>query len=180
MAGFSIDIRFDTKDVERELNRWQREVIPKAAAAALNKVAATIEVQTAREISKTTGMGVRTIKEKIAVHRAGPAHLIASIEGFAHAPNLIRYGARQTKQGVSANAWNKRKIYKHTFIANQGRTVFARVGKARLPIKPIYGPSVRKEFERARALMKTVAEQRWGIEFERAVRLYLARQAGGL
>lgn len=172
----TLSVKGTVDAIVKELNRLQREVVPKATARALNRTITTVNNEAARAISKRTGMGVRSIKEKLRIYKAGPHKLVAEIVAPKHAPNLIRYGARRTKKGVSAKAWNQRKVYKHTFIANDGRTVFARVGKARLPIKPIYGPSLPRTFvkQAIREVMEKVGAERFPIEFTRELRFLLS------
>ena len=33
--------------------------------------------------------------------------------------NVIEFGARQTKKGISAKAWGKRKVYRGTFFGGE-------------------------------------------------------------
>jgi hypothetical protein len=49
---------------------------------------------------------------------------------------------------VVAQAWGRAKLYKSAFMpARFGKHVFKRKGKARLPIKELYGPSLPKEVQ---------------------------------
>lgn len=172
-----IDVRVDVEKAIRSLWVMQRDVNT-AAAAALNRVGVTARAAAAREISKASGLPVNQVRKHVPLVRANKWNLQCEISARPYAPNLIRYSARQTKAGVSANAWRKRKVYRGTFIANKGRTVFKRVGPARLPIKAVYGPSVRREFIRdtvAKAINTTV-EQRFALEFDRALTALLKRR----
>jgi hypothetical protein len=58
----------------------------------------------------------------------------------------VTKGGRRTGGGVSSAAWGKRKTYPHTFLIQGGKTAMVRVGKARYPIKPVYGPRIHAEF----------------------------------
>ena len=58
--------------------------------------------------------------------------------------SLKEFGPRKTAKGVSAAPWKKRRVFPHTFIGPGGH-VFVREGKARLPIKKLYGPAIPKE-----------------------------------
>lgn len=168
---FQIDVRADIAKALRDVDALQRNVT-RAASAALNRVGTTARAVAAREISAETGLKVSEVKDRLPTVRANRDSLEVIITAKPWAPNLIRFAARQTKRGVSANAWRSRKVYRSTFIANKGRTVFKRTGPARLPIAPVYGPSVPRTFIRDRttgAIRRTVA-QRFPIEFDRALR----------
>lgn len=170
-----IDVKVDVDQALRKLTALEREIAPKAAVSALNKVATSARAEAVRQIARETGIKQSEIRQHLVIRRATRNTLSAQISAKPWSPNLIRYQARQTKQGVSAAPWRNRRVHKGTFIANQGRTVFAREGKARLPLKPIRGPSVPREFMRdvaMRAMRAKVAE-RFPIEFERALAQYM-------
>lgn len=173
----SIDVRTDFREVFRALDLLNADV-QKAAMMALNKVAGSVRTEATRNIAKASGMKVSDVKAKMPVIRANRFNLTAQVKAEPWSPNLIRYGARETKKGVSAKAWGKRKVYKGAFIGNQGRTVFARVGKERLPIKALHGPSVPKEFMREAniAAMRSVITKRFPLEFDRAMQQRLRRK----
>ena len=150
-----IDVKVDIKEVTRELNRLQRSVIPAATKAALNKTASQVSTVAKRDIAKTVGLPQKTIAPSFKVFKSSIQSLRATVEASGKALNLIRFKAKQTRRGVTAKAWGKRKLYPGTFIANQGRTVFKRSSVGghrvkRLPIEPVHGPSVPREFIRAR------------------------------
>ena len=171
-----IDVQVDIRKATQGLLLMQKD-INTAAVAALNKVGITARATAARQISRVSGLPVNQVRQHVPLVRANKWRLQAEISGKPYSPNLIRYSARQTKQGVSANAWRKRKVYRGTFIANKGRTVFKRVGPERLPIKAVYGPSVRREFIRDttfKAVEQTV-DARFPLEFDRALRALLRR-----
>jgi hypothetical protein len=149
-----------------------------AIAQALNRTAARAKTQAVRTIAKESGIQQKAVRDRIAIRKASSYALHAIISAEPYAPNLIRYSARQTKRGVSANAWRKRRIYPRTFIANQGRTVFKRIGKARLPIRPVYGPSIPRTFMQrvTNEAMTQAVRERFPVEFTRALNLQLRRR----
>ena len=62
-----------------------------------------------------------------------------------HIP-LKAFGARQTRKGVSAAPWGKRRTFPHTFaVSSMDGHVFKRVGSGRFPIKKLWGPNVAAE-----------------------------------
>lgn len=50
--------------------------------------------------------------------------------------------------GATHSAWNKSQLAVHTFMAPGKAPIFKRVGKGRLPIKPLFGPNFSREVER--------------------------------
>ena len=60
--------------------------------------------------------------------------------------NLIEFGARQTKKGVSTKACGKRKLYKHAFIGsgrNSGKQlVFGKTRGNPKKLRALHGPSL--------------------------------------
>ena len=84
-----------------------------------------------------------------------------------------------TKAGLSVKIRRNggRKVLKQGFIGNKGRTAFERVGKARLPIKPLQTIDVPQMFNTKRINAKVVAliRERFPAIAEREVRFYLQR-----
>ena len=92
--------------------------------------------------------------------------------------SLKEFSPRQTKAGVSAAPWGKRRVFPHSFIGKNGH-VFVR-GKVdgkrvgRLPIYKLFGPNIPKE------MVKDEAEKTFYRETEKllgpAVEKWLLRQ----
>ena len=120
------DVTVDIKNAMRALNEVHRNVIPQAASAALNRVATSARKTAVDTIRKETNIKAGAVRKYVSVSKSNKSTLTAEIRASKYAPNLINFGARQTKKGVSANAWAKRKIYRGAFIGNKGRTVFIR------------------------------------------------------
>ena len=166
------DVRTDINAVRKQFKDKEKQ-INLAASFALNRAISSARTVATREISKRTGIKPQSaVRDRLHLRKAKPTFLIAEIAAERYTPNLIRFNARQTKGGVSANAWGKRKRYKHTFIGNDGRTVFKRVGKARLPLKAVYGPRLAKSFveREVTKAMDAVAATRFHTEFQREVK----------
>lgn len=172
-----IDIKGDIKNIERHLFKFQKVAIPKAANRAINRVIKTVQGEAARTIAKETGFKVKQVRDHLDLTKSTWRTLTGRIVAKRHSPNLIRYGAIQTKKGVKAKPYRKRRLYPNTFIANQGRTVFVRTSKKRLPIRPVYGPSVRGEFIRdyIRRVYIAKGAARWRIELNAAIQYYLSK-----
>jgi hypothetical protein len=138
-----------TLDVNRLRNdvRLSRKQVDKATARALNRAIDNARFVAVREIAKMTRIPSSRVRSRTWVRGATPINLVAVMDVLPYAPNLRAFNARQNSQGVAASAWERRKTYKRAFILPSGRVV-ARVGKERLPTKPLYGPSVPNTFRR--------------------------------
>lgn len=125
---------------------------PKAKAAArmaLNDTGRQVNTQVKRALVKQSGIKYGAINKGVKQEFATNARLEFKIIGTGKHFGLTDFGARQTKRGVSAAPWAKRRIFPSTFFAKKlGNQVFVRTGKARLPIKKLYGPSIPREMVR--------------------------------
>lgn len=172
--SFDIDVRMDVKNLTNWLDRLERQAIPRATTAAINKTATNAKATAAKTLSKEMGLTQKVVRKYVDIRKAYRGTEFAVLTFRRAKSNLIRFGARQTKRGVSAKAWGKRKIYKHTFIGNQGRTVFKRVGKSRLPIKPVYGASIPTEAakDKTRQAVQQTVNERFPRHFRDALRRF--------
>ena len=172
-----IKVMSNIKDVKRKMTKAQRAVIPKATYQSLNKTMARTYTFAVRKLTKATGIKQKELRQLISKHKASIRFQEASILVRHKAPNLIRFNARENKKGVSATSWGHRKNYEGAFIANQGRTVFARKGQARLPLKSLYGAMPSRELLRQNIDKEsaTFGIKQFKIEFDRAVEYQLSR-----
>lgn len=172
-----LDVTADVREVERMFRRMPK-VVDRASVRSLNRTNDQVGTIARRLIAKEMGLPVKAVRAGMFKIRASRKKLSASTVAKGRPLNLIRFNARQTKRGVSANAWGKRKIYKGLFIANQGRTVFKRTSKQRLPIRSRWGPSIPKtmlENAIVKAMAQTAATQ-WQKNFARDLQFYLNRE----
>ena len=94
---------------------------------------------------------------------------------------MIEFGARQTKKGVSAKAWGKRKLYKHAFIGsgrNSGKQlVFGKTRGNPKKLKALHGPSLPREFHRQdmESLFNKKIKTRFPILFKRALEFQMLK-----
>jgi hypothetical protein len=181
-GAVKIDVRADIEAARARLRYHLRPAIPKAAAAALNRVGTHANSLAVKELAEVTGLKQKDVREALSRTRATWANLQTKIAAIGRALNLIRFGARQTKRGVTASAWGRRRLYAGTFIANKGRTVFkrAKVGDkraGRLPIAPVHGPSIPREFGRKALTGKLEAAvlTRWRVEFAAQLKYYIGK-----
>ena len=170
-----IKVMSNIKDVKRKMTKAQKAVIPKATYQSLNKTMARTYTFAVRKLTKATGIKQKELRQLISKHKASIRFQEASILVRHKAPNLIRFNARENKKGVSATSWGPHKTYEGAFI--QGRTVFARKGQARLPLKSLYGAMPSRELLRQNIDKEsaTFGIKQFKIEFDRAVQYQLSR-----
>lgn len=164
----SVSVSLDI-DKAREAFLFHQREVTLAANRAINRVADSARAEGVRAIHGATQLKTADVRKRMTVHGSNPETLTATITGLPFSPNLARFGARQTRAGVTADAWEGRKLYRHSFIMPRTGQVVARVGRARFPLKGLRGPSVPRTFitpDVLRAMLVKVYE-RFPIEFAR-------------
>lgn len=145
----SIKVDTDATDVRRLTNilLGAIEVAPQAVALALNRTASTARTDMSRALSKQMGLPKGKIHRALKILRASRGYLVAKIEvREPHLP-LGVFRSRQTKRGVSAAPWNKRRVFPHTFfIPKYGNNVYVRQTSKRFPLHKLFGPAIPVEF----------------------------------
>ena len=97
---------------------------------------------------------------------------------------MIEFGARQTKRGVSAKAWGKRKIYRGAFIGSGRNSSKQLVFKKRKDnpkrIEALHGASLPREFVRQdmEKIFNKKIKTRFPILFKRALDFHLMKAKG--
>ena len=95
--------------------------------------------------------------------------------------NVIEFGARQTKRGVSAKVWGKRKIYRGALTGsgrNSGKElVFKKSKRNPKRIEALHGASLPREFHRQDmgSLFNKKIKTRFPILFKRALDFHLMK-----
>ena len=142
-----IDVKVAFTDISRieGLIREAGLKAPYAIAKALDAVGNKTKTQLKRAVAKQAGVKAGRVEAALSVRQAmGSGQGTFTIVARDVTLSLKEFGARQTRAGVSAAPWNKRRVFPHTFIGPNGH-VFVREGKARLPIKKLWGPNIPKE-----------------------------------
>lgn len=101
-----------------------------------------------RVLAKQVGVTQTTIVKRGALRKrpANFSSLEFRISSSGEYMPLKDFKPNQQKKGVKASPWGKRRLFESTFIVDKlGGHVWKRVGKARLPIEKLYGPSIPKE-----------------------------------
>lgn len=195
-----ISIKHTLDKAIKSLDRLQRELIPAATAAALNRTAATVRTEATRDIAQRTGLKVSYIREKLSIVKATRLGLTAIVKANRKGINLIEFvdpGKRNTtsfrkrdkqgafkSKGVTAKAWGRRTEYKGTFIGTgkgSGKAlVFARTGSGRnAKLKTIHGPSIPQTFINKVVVqhMKEVIEREFGKNFSHELKWRMEKQS---
>lgn len=171
--------------LRRVLSGLEREVFPKAATRAVNRTVTTVRSRTAKAVAKRMGVRQKDVRRRMEIRKARrSATPQARLTISGKALNLIAFKARQTKRGVSAAPWNRRRIFPMTFITeiNGVKLVMVRRKRGgkrvgRLPIRGVLGPGIAKTAaseDLAREREKVVAE-RFRVELEEGLKFYVQR-----
>jgi hypothetical protein len=156
-----MDLRIDADfgGVLAGLDLLQADIRERAAVSAVNKTLAKSKTNMVRAISREYNVSSAFVRDRLNIARAkfvgGKAVIAGALDGSngkKRSANLIAFVEKsvtlaQAKKRAKAGNLDqlhfqiKRKgvktVIPGAFIANQGRTVFKREGKARLPIKAI-------------------------------------------
>ena len=188
-----LSISTNFPDVQRELDRLQKDVGAQATARAINRTMEQAKTAMSREIRGEFNISASKVNQSLRITRAsfrdGLYRITAALESptkRGRSLNLINFAARQTAKGVTVNIkrGGGRKLLAGAFIANEGRTVFRRVGKARLPIQALQTIDVAQMFNTQRINSKVVSfmQSKFPEIFAREAKFYTdrfnARRAG--
>ena len=179
----NIDIRADLRGVQRQLDRMAKSLQDRVISAAVNKAADKARAEMKRQITAEYAIKASDVGAQVRVQRASAKHgqVFATLEAFGkrrgkRSRNVALFCARQTSQGVTVQIKKSggRKLIKHAFIGNEGRTVFLRAGKQRLPIQPVETIDVPQMFNAKRINAAVIAKIRkdFPIELSRAFKAF--------
>lgn len=153
-----VTVDVDPAPVLAILEALGRPQFQEVAALALNDTAKNAQVQAASQVAPLIGLPSRDVKESLTIESARPEHLEAAVVARGRPIPMIKFRPRENRQqGVSVRIGGKVEVYRHAFIATvrHGHVgVFERLGKARLPIRELYGPSVPGMMARSDVLPK--------------------------
>lgn len=150
------EIRLDTTEAEKKLRAMARylskQTLAKISARALNRANRAAGVAFSKEIRKDLAVKSSTVKEALQLKKATPANLSAPIIASNKPLPMSEYRMNQTRRGVSIRVKKsgKRVKLKHAFIVEgYGNEAFERRGKARHPLRMLYGPSIGSQTKEA-------------------------------
>lgn len=178
--ALTFDVRADLDAVNRALAGYRngaRTVLRRS----LNRTLTPVRATAAREVAADLKLRVGTVRKSLAMRRATNAVLRALVEASGRRIPLIEFRARQTRRGVTYDLGRGRGLAEHAFVAvmrSGHRGVFRRVGKSRLPIVELRGPSIPRVFlqQKIIAALRGQAGRTWATEVQRQLRYFLAQQ----
>jgi len=143
-----MDLKFDLSAIATLGDRFQSagKNTPKALRRAIAHTGPKANTAMKIALVAQTGLKRRTMDKALKGRMQGNSYVVTVKGGDA---KLSKFGARETRAGVSAAPWNKRSIFARTFIKGgyfpnrvsipklHGQ-VFIRTGKARYPIKVVH------------------------------------------
>lgn len=155
-----ISMTFDDRKVTANIQRLKTQH-PIAISRALNKSIASGRTIMAREMSKDMGLKVGTVRDAIKVREASQTRLQAQLATTMKRIPLSEFSpsgpdpSHGKGRGISYRMQGQRKRLEHAFFATMAsghRGVFLRNGKARLPIREAFGPSLGHVFIKFRPM----------------------------
>lgn len=178
------------------LGRVGADLVPKAAARALNRTASQAKQEAIRGITDEVGESGRSrlgLSKSIQIERASWGRLTATVWSRSKPLPLIYFNPTQTAEGVVVVIGGKRIVRPHAFIKKiyGARSVWLRKHRGtgssartpsgplrgRFPIKKLYGPRAgsvmlsKRVLERVRAMVN----QKFPELFEREIKYQLSR-----
>lgn len=161
-----IELRVDAGDLARAqaLLAGVHKGIEKAVTRALNKTATAARTKVIRRIAAETSLLQKVVRRAVTLRRAS-WKVWQAIIGIRGRPlPLIWFRARQTRIGVTFQLRKSegRKTAEHAFLATMPsgwRGVYRRTGRRRLPIKQLFGPSIREVFANAPGLAEQTVRE---------------------
>jgi hypothetical protein len=182
-----INVRTNFPDVAAQLDGLRQDIASQVMARSLNRTMEQAKTAMSKEIRSEFNLSASYVRDRLRIRRAfakdGQFSLSADLiggDGKRRSANVIAFGARPGTGGVSVLIKKgQRKVIKGTFIGNKGRTVFRRVGKARLPIEPVRTIDVAQMFNarRINAAVVSAMKQKFPAIFQREL-AYALTKAG--
>ncbi|MDT3708157.1 MAG: phage tail protein [Thiobacillus sp.] len=195
----TISIRNNFPEIAAKLDRLGRDVGDKAVVRALNTTITQGKTQMARQISQEFRISVGEAKQRLIIQRAYykgssfsfRAALAATSKGKGRSSNLIKFITKGKVSKASAKRNGRadlagqlqfqikrgggKKAINGAFIGNEGRTVFIREGKSRLPIKAIHTIDIEQMFNtrRVNSVVRQVMIHKFPANFQRELRSVL-------
>ena len=173
------------KKAIRDIGNVPKKYVQKALVTSLNKMGKEVMTQAKRELKDATGLKAGTVAKKMTKDKARRNDETYTIRIKSRYLNLIKFNARQTKKGVSAKAWGKRKNYRGAFIGrgqNSGKELVFKKVRDSKRIKAVYGASLPREFVRQdmEKIFNKKIKTRFPILFKNAIEFQMLKAKGRL
>jgi Prophage minor tail protein Z (GPZ) len=183
----TLNVKADIGRVSREIGLFGKNM-ERATASALNKAIAQGKTRMVKEIKAEYNLTATRIRQRLAIRRAyasGRVRLSAELKGTGkRAMNIIAFVKGTPKRRAPVyvqikTAGGKKRLDDRSFVGNQGRTVFRRVGAKRLPIEPVRTIDVPQMFNQKRInkIVRDVMQQDFARILTSEARYYARRLA---
>ncbi|HRQ47770.1 MAG TPA: phage tail protein [Rhodocyclaceae bacterium] len=175
------DVKADVREVERAL-RGMKNGTATVVTRASNKAIRKAQTAAVRGIAKELpGIRQKRIRSAMSLKLARRTDWTASVSARGARIPIIDLAARQTQRGVTYRTQDGRRLIPGAFIATMSsghRGAYKRVGRHRLPIVELYGPSIPRVFvqERVERPMDQAAREEWAREALRQIELLRTQQ----
>ena len=176
-----VKVKSNMDKAMRGLWNVKTKYIQKALVTSLNKIGAEVFTQAKRELKDATGLKVGVVAKGLKKDKARRGDKKYTISIKSRYLNVIEFGAKKTKKGVSAKVWGKRRVYKHAFIGsgkNSGKQlVFGKSKRNPKKLKALHGASLPREFHRQdmEKIFNKKIKTRFPILFKRALEFHLMK-----
>ena len=202
----SVDVR-GVDDVKRKLAGLQAGIKDQVLAAAVNKTAAKAQTEINRAIRDEYLVKADEVRNSMYLRKANKESITAVIDIFGskskrgRSANMIHFLAALQASGVAiktrgAVGVKKKELagigkqlgfkvkrgsglkqIRGAFIGNNGRTIFMRVGKERLPIKPVQVIGFSQMFSSKKISKRVMdkVDRDLVVEVERAIKMVMER-----
>jgi len=156
-----VDISIDTTGLEQMGQRLGKIDLKPAIARALNRAGNHMTVVVTRQLAGQTGLGVRETKDQLEITKAYAGNLRYQVTIPGRWLTLARFEPQEVRGGISARPWGFRRTFPHAFLIRN--IPFIRETAERLPVRPLFGPSLAREFERGQLeeVARTAAAEAW-------------------
>jgi Prophage minor tail protein Z (GPZ) len=180
----SVRVEVDAAPVLAVLEALSSPAFEQVAALALTDTVKNAQVQVAAQMAPAMGLPSRDVKADLRIEPARSDHLEAALVAAGRPIPMIRFRPKASRTGgVTVRIGGDTETYRRAFITNvrnAHRGVFERVGKARLPIRELYGPSVPGFFKRTDVLpvVQTTMRDRLLVNLMRQLDRRMRREQG--
>lgn len=135
------------EQLERLARTVSATIIPDSISRALNRATTATRTEASKAIRGTYNVPAAEIRSTFRIRRASRQRLESTVVSSGARLPLSRFGARQTRRGVTVNVRRStgRKRLDRGFFgrgALPSSRIFRRVGRARLPVEQLFGPAV--------------------------------------
>lgn len=122
----------------------------RAIMRAVNWTGDRAYTQVMRQLGKQTGALRKVLVKRVVKKPAFPGqHIVYRIVARAPAMPLSDFAPHQTRKGITAAPWRKRRVFPHAFTnARLHGRIFVRTGSKRLPLRQLWGPVIANDLVR--------------------------------